>query len=280
MSIPTPLFEIIGFTVLLLIIVIILVVLFVQLSGRSRNSQAKTPKKGSAKAHPVMQEILRLWRDPDTGRVITEFQNRPIRDPRTLSQTERDYLVRLAQDWSTWLAIPEAQPVEKVEASPAVLVNPIMPASPDVPAGPAAELAPAAAADVAAAPATPADAKAQVIAPTAVVDVAAAEATPAYAEAQVFAPAPPVIQAAPVVTPPPAPPTPRSIVEQVDDILQEKLASHPTPALTIRLVEDPRGGVFVWVNNDKFEGIESVTDPAVRMIIRSAVVEWEHRTEK
>jgi hypothetical protein len=257
MSIPTPLFTLIGFTVLLFIIVIILVVIFFQLSGRSRNSPAKAPKKGGGKARPAMQEILRLWRDPDTGRVVTEFQNRPIRDPRTLSQSERDYLIRLAQDWSTWLTIPDAQAAAKVEASPAALTSPAIPDNPVIPAGPAAELAPAAAADI-----------------------AAPAAAPPAAEAQVNVPALPLSQVKPVVTPLPAPPTPRSIVQQVDDILQEKLAAQPAPAPTIHLMEDPRGGVFVWVNSDKFQGIESVTDPAVRMIIRSAVVEWEHRTEK
>ncbi len=257
MSIPTPLFTLIAFTVLLFIIVIILVVIFFQLSGRSRNAPAGAPKKGSVNARPAMQEILRLWRDPDTGRVVTEFQNRLIRDPRTLSQGERGYLVRLAQDWSTWLTVPEAQSVAQVEASPAALESPNMPVSPVIPAGPAVEPAPAAAADV-----------------------AAAAATPAVAGVQANVPGLPIDQVKPVVTPLPAPPTPPSIVQQVDDILQEKLAAHPTPAPTIHLAEDPRGGVFVWVNNDKFQGIESVTDPQVRLIIRSAVVEWEHRTEK
>lgn len=209
MSIPTPLFTLIGFTVLLFIIVIILVVIFFQLSGRSRNAPAGAPKKGSVIARPAMQEILRLWRDPDTGRVVTEFQNRLIRDPRTLSQGERGYLVRLAQDWSTWLAIPEAQSVAQVEISPAALE------SPNMPAGPAVEPAPAAAADI-----------------------AAAATTPAVAGVQANGPVLPIDQVKPVVTPLPAPPTPPSIVQQVDDILQEKLAAYPAPAPTIHLAED------------------------------------------
>jgi hypothetical protein len=75
-------------------------------------------------------------------------------------------------------------------------------------------------------------------------------------------------------------PTPRSIVQQVDDIVQEKLAAYPAPVPLIKLAEDPYEGVIVWVNTTKYIGIESVTDPVVREIIRSAAVEWEHRTEK
>jgi hypothetical protein len=66
----------------------------------------------------------------------------------------------------------------------------------------------------------------------------------------------------------------------VDDILQEKLAAHPGPIPAIKLAEDPYEGVIVWVNTTKYIGIESVTDQTVRAIIRSAAVEWEHRTEK
>ena len=62
--------------------------------------------------------------------------------------------------------------------------------------------------------------------------------------------------------------------------MQEKLAAHPGPVPSIKLAEDPYEGVIVWVNQTKFIGIESVTDPDVRAIIRSAAVEWEHRTEK
>jgi hypothetical protein len=255
MSIPTNLLTLIAVTGLLLVIVIILVVIFARSSGRSRNSQKAESKKGSVKTHPRMQEILRLWRDPDTGRVITEFQNRAIRDPRTLSVSERDYLLRLAKDWSAWLGIPESKPTEKVEASP------VVPASPEALTGPTDPSNLAAPADLAAEPAP--------------VVVAAAAAG-----VQENLPVAPLAKVSPAIMPLPAPPTPLSIVQQVDEILQEILASRPTPGPTIKLVEDQKDGVIVWVNTNKYVGIESVTDPEVRAIIRLAAVEWERRTEK
>ncbi len=123
--------------------------------------------------------------------MITEFQGRVVGDPRTLSQSERDYLVRLAKDWSAWLGIPEAKPAAQVTASPAAPANPTVPASSATPVAAAAEPLPA---------------------------VVEAAAVPA-----------------PAVPPLPEPPSPRSIVQQVDDILQENWPPIP-----------PRSPPFTW----------------------------------
>jgi hypothetical protein len=233
MTIDSPntiLYALIGLIVIIVIILAIVVGLVV---SRSRKGTASQPRKNAVAARPRLQEILRLWRDPDTGRVITEFQNRAIRDPHSLSQSERDYLVRLARDWSTWLGIPEAQPAPKTADSPA--------AEPAVPAVEPEPVAPAPQPNMTALPVSP---------------------------------------AAPAVPPVTVAPTPRSIVQQVDDILQEKLAAHPVPAPTIRLIEGPDKGVIVMVNGNKYVGIGSVTDPEALAIIRSAAAEWEQRAEK
>jgi hypothetical protein len=233
---------------LIVLIVIILGIIIWAASRRPHTAQAAKPNREAAPARTRLQEILRLSRDPDTGRVVTEFQNRIIRDPRTLSRGEREYLVRLAKDWYTWLGIPEPQTVAKGEASPATATGATVPASPAAPVAMPVET-------ISSRPAVAADTQANVPVPP------MAPVNPAAADLLVS-------------------PIPRSIVQQVDDILQEKLATHPAPVPTIKLAEDPREGVVVWVNQKKYVGIESVTDPDVRAIIRSAVVEWEHRTEK
>jgi hypothetical protein len=75
------------------------------------------------------------------------------------------------------------------------------------------------------------------------------------------------------------PEKPKSIVDQINDILQENLKSHPALSKGIRLAEDPREGVIVWVGLEHFTGVDAVTDPEVKGILKEAVKEWERRTQ-
>jgi hypothetical protein len=62
--------------------------------------------------------------------------------------------------------------------------------------------------------------------------------------------------------------------------LQGMLQNSPMKAKGIRLVEDPNGGVTVWVGIQRYPGIDAVTDPEALAIIRAAVAEWErHSTD-
>jgi len=74
---------------------------------------------------------------------------------------------------------------------------------------------------------------------------------------------------------PPVPP--KSIVAQIDDILQEKLEKSPLSKRGIRLRELPNQGMAVMVGLDQYEGVEDVPDEEIRSMIRSAVSEWEKR---
>jgi hypothetical protein len=71
---------------------------------------------------------------------------------------------------------------------------------------------------------------------------------------------------------------PFSIVTQIDAILQGILQDSPMKAKGIRLVEDPSGGVTVWVGIQRYSSIDAVTDPEALAIIRSAVSEWERQS--
>lgn len=66
-----------------------------------------------------------------------------------------------------------------------------------------------------------------------------------------------------------------SIVEQVDEILQDLLVSSPLAEMSIRLTEMPNKGVIVWAGNEYYEGINAVPDEEVKKIIRQAVKKWE-----
>jgi hypothetical protein len=78
----------------------------------------------------------------------------------------------------------------------------------------------------------------------------------------------------------PAAPTgnkPKSIVEQIDEILQTKVKNSPGMQKAVKLVEDPREGVVVWVGLDHFAGVDAVPDPEVKALLKAAAAEWEQR---
>jgi hypothetical protein len=70
---------------------------------------------------------------------------------------------------------------------------------------------------------------------------------------------------------------PKSIVEQVDEILQKRLASSPFSNRLIRLVDAPDRGVEVQVDTQKYEGVDEVPDLEVRNFIQECVREWEKK---
>jgi hypothetical protein len=69
----------------------------------------------------------------------------------------------------------------------------------------------------------------------------------------------------------------KSLAEQVDEILQEKLLASPLREKKIRLVDLPGGGLVVMVGLEKYDGIDAVPDEQVRAVLREAVDEWGRR---
>jgi len=94
---------------------------------------------------------------------------------------------------------------------------------------------------------------------------------------------PAAIKVVEIRTEPAAKPTqpvaPKSIVSQIDEILQEQINSSALAGRGIRLAEAPGEGVLVWIGLDRFAGIDAVTDAEVVSAIRSAVKTWEAKTK-
>ena len=68
-----------------------------------------------------------------------------------------------------------------------------------------------------------------------------------------------------------------SIVNQIDAILQSRLAGSPLEDRGVFLAQSAEGGVIVYIGLTKYMALEDVPDPEVKAAIRGAITEWENK---
>ncbi len=68
-----------------------------------------------------------------------------------------------------------------------------------------------------------------------------------------------------------------SLVSMIDEILQKKLETSPLQGRGIKLLNAPNGEVIVAVGSQNYNGVDSVPDPEIRDLIKSAIHDWENR---
>lgn len=218
----------------------------------SETEHKPVSKKAANEANQNSREILRLSRDRMNGNLLVEMGGKTYTSTKTLSPIQRQELVKLLPEWATWMRsegelitqpLPRATPIESdgTAQPPEALPG-------------AARLTPA--------PGQP------------------AQPVQASSRPGGTGPLPSLVlvDAAAIQDAKPLPA--KSIVMQINDILQEKLPGTPLDGKGIRLSEDLRHGVIVWIGQDQFPGIDAVPDPQIQAAIRSAVSEWEQQTEK
>lgn len=75
---------------------------------------------------------------------------------------------------------------------------------------------------------------------------------------------------------PPAASAPRSIADQIEDLLQQRLAAAPAfHGREIHVKPSLHGGVQIVVDDRQYEGVGDIDDPEVRALIEDVVREWE-----
>lgn len=111
----------------------------------------------------------------------------------------------------------------------------------------------------------------------------------ASAPASMTPPVSPQPQPAAPVQPAPLPPAPvparsdepasapSSMIAQIDDILQKKIAGTTLAERGIRIMDAPGGGVVVLVGRQRYPAVSDVPDAEVQAALRAAIATWEQK---
>ena len=179
-----------------------------------------------------------MWRSHKTNRLLVELDEQTYHSASELSVTQQQHLSNTAAVLLAWLA--EAGPSEVSLSQPVVASQSLPPSPSSGTAQPwAAPISPPQ--DLKPVPPRPLEAFGRVI-----------SSNPAQAAPQF-----------------------KSIVAQINDILQARLPGSPFETVGLTLTEDPNQGVIVQVGSDQYPGVDAIPDPAVRTFVKAAVAEWE-----
>lgn len=67
----------------------------------------------------------------------------------------------------------------------------------------------------------------------------------------------------------------KTIAEQIDEIVQEKLGNSPLAARGVKVHTGPKGNALFRADGQDYEAVDEVPDNEIRGLIRAAVAEWE-----
>jgi len=232
-------------------------------SGSSWLSFLDSPKPATASADATANEVLRLMRDKLTGRLVVEMNGQryarlaDITDP-----TLREAFEATLGDLHTFVGGRLTLPTVPTATLP--------PPAPLTSAPPAPVYA----------------------APSESVSFAPPPVTPAPPPA-VRPSAPPLVAPEPELRVPSmnpfkqmqvlrdmekAQPTqPKTITEQIDEILQEKVQASPYAQRGVRMHAGPKGNALFTLDGRSYEAVDDVPDAQVRELIRKSVSEWEKK---
>jgi len=224
---------------------------------------------------PVLPEtrfasIAALYRESRSGKLVTDVKGKVYLNRGSIPEELLRDLQEAARNWQIWLGVPAVEPpaaapvaVPAFEHAPAVVAEPED--APDVSKVEGETLAAEndlVALDTESAETNPVEAEPIANEPVATAPVATAILPPI--------PPAPVVRIAPIEKP-----RAKTMVGQIDDVLQEMLPETVYAGHNIHLGEEYTNGVVVWVGANKYIGIDAVPDPEIKALIQSAVRKWE-----
>jgi len=249
---------------------------------RKKKMEAAEPPSSSETNDPVnpasplvdttkFTRLLILWREKETSKLHIETSGHLLETVEPLNERQKKRFIDLIKELTVWLKIPPdtiAENIHEVE-------------SPDV-VNPSPQYGPEVSADF---HETESQNLQQISAsdPVKTMPIPQPPEPAAALPIQTETPPKPLYTAIPRNAPPVPVETPQkskgTMVEQIDAILQEVIENSDKPDRKIRLVEEPRDGVAVWVGHQQYIGVDAVPDPSVKELIRQAVKEWDRRTD-
>jgi len=187
------------------------------------------------------QDSLRIWREGKDEQLVIEIEGATYRRESDLDPDQGRRLTRLINELRTFIGAPSTPPVQ----APAAQTDSLPPVQ--APAAQTGSLKPA------------------------VVQTAEDENRTSLNPFQIFTRSLQSLEK----TEPDEPD--KSIVAQIDEILQTRLENTPLADQGIRLIEEPDQGMVIEVGLSRYTDIDEVPEAEIRVLIRQAVSEWESR---
>ncbi len=220
-------------------------------------------------------ELVRLWREKDGPGLFVETSGHLLGSSAPLNKNQKSRFIDLIKELAIWLGIDSSElfPVKPISNVAPQVSETVKPTENEM-AIPLAQLK-------ASEPVKTNPIPVEIHTPP-----PPASTMPVVSVQSQVPPVVPMGISPPAPVPPPAIATtdkpkkqPTSMVEQIDEILQDIISRSETPTRHIKLMEEKNEGVIVWVGQEHFVGIDTVTDKSAVDMIRAAAKEWERRTE-
>lgn len=230
----------------------------------------------------VSKLTVALWRKDEKSPIQADIFGKTLRSPDELLPVEKRRLLEDLHTIQVWFGLSKPSPMPAASLAPETHVESIQPVKPpeltvETPdrAQPSAEVLEQTTAPVVVPVEDEMIPPAPVPLPDAKPPLPPIHVTPVF-EPSSTEPVKPVEAKLDLRSKPKPEPVMKSIVQQIDDILQDKVARSSLADTGLKLQETPQG-VLVWVGNQSYQGVDTLPEGEAKELIHAAVKDWEKR---